>query len=133
MYPAKTDKTTNPQDQVPTIPPNQVWLLILMNSLILFQVQFLKIPSATKKNWAWAATNVQVWNSVLTLTLVVPVAAFAEAFNHQPVLQSDGSWLWQYAISVQEGNFTAKLYGKIVTEGIEWTMLLSKVWRIYRL
>ncbi|MCW8805469.1 MAG: hypothetical protein OQK56_03330, partial [Ignavibacteriaceae bacterium] len=58
--------------------------------------------------------------------LVVPVAAFSEAFNHQPVMQSDGSWLWQYEISVKEGNFSAKLYGKIVTKGVEWKMFLSK-------
>ncbi len=122
----EADKTTDPQDQVPTIPPQSSMVINFNEFPDTLSGSVPENPFATKKNWAWAATNVQVWNSVLTLTLVVPVAAFSEAFNHQPVLQSDGSWLWQYEISVQEGNFIAKLYGKMVTEGIEWTMLLTK-------
>jgi len=122
----EADKTTDPQDQLPTIPPQSSMVINFNEFPDTLSGSVPEIPLAIKKNWAWAATNVQVWNSVLTLTLVVPVAAFSEAFNHQPVLQSDGSWLWQYEISVQEGNFIAKLYGKMVTEGIEWTMLLTK-------
>jgi len=120
------DETTNPQDQLPTIPPQSSMVINFNEFPDTLSGSVPEITLATKKNWAWAATNVQVWNSVLTLNLVVPVAAFSEAFNHQPVMQNDGSWLWQYEISVQEGNFSAKLYGKIVTEGVEWTMLLSK-------
>ncbi len=55
----------------------------------------------------------------------MPVAAFSEAFNHQPVLQSDGSWLWQYNVASNEETIIVKLYGKLVATGIEWRMLLS--------
>ena len=123
----EADKTTDPQDQLPTIPPQSSMVINFNEFPDTLTSSVPEIPLATKKNWAWAATNVQVWNSVLTLNLVVPVAAFSEAFNHQPVLQNDGSWLWQYELSVQEGSFIAKLYGKMVTEEVEWTMLLSKV------
>jgi hypothetical protein len=120
------DKTTNPQDQPPTIPPQ--------SSMI---INFAEFPDTakdnlpdnsilTKRNWGWAAYNVAIWNSVLTLTLAVPVAAFMEAFNHQAVKQPDGSWLWQYSVSIGEALFTAKLFGKTVTEGVEWKMLLTK-------
>lgn len=120
------DKTTNPLDQVPTIPPQSSMVIDFNEFPDTLSGSVPESSLATKKNWGWAAANVAVWNSVLTLNLVIPVAAFREAFNHQPVLQTDGSWLWQYEISVQEGIFTAKLYGKTVTEGVEWTMLLSK-------
>ncbi len=116
------DKTTNPQDQPPTIPP-QSSMIINFDE---FPDTTLDDPGISKRNWGWAAYNVSVWNSVLTLTLAVPVAAFVEAFNHQPVQQADGSWLWQFSVSIQEELFTAKLYGKSVTEGVEWKMLLTK-------
>jgi len=120
------DKTTNPQNQPPTIPPQ--------SSMVINFEEFTDTTSGnapenfilSKRNWGWAAGNVAVWNSILTLTLAVPVTAFIEAFNHQPVKQTDGSWLWQYGVAVQEELFTAKLYGKTVTEGVEWKMLLSK-------
>jgi hypothetical protein len=126
MISCEDDKTTNPQDQAPTIPP--------LSSMIINFDEFpdtasggaRENPIFSKRNWGWAAGNVAVWNSVLTLTLAVPVAAFVEAFNHQPVRQSDGSWLWQYSVTVQEALYTAKLNGKTVTEGVEWKMLLTK-------
>lgn len=120
------DKTTNPQDQAPTIPPQ--------SSMVINFEEFPDTASGStpenrilsKRNWGWAAYNVSVWNSVLTLNLAIPVAAFAEAFNHQPIKQTDGSWLWQYSVSVGEVLFTAKLFGKAVNEGVEWKMLLTK-------
>ncbi len=120
------DKTTNPQDRTPTIPPQ--------SSMVINFDEFPDTASGnapdnlilSKRNWGWAAGNVAVWNSVLTLTLAVPVATFIESFNHQPVQQADGSWLWQYSVAVGEAIFTAKLFGKTVTEGVEWKMLLSK-------
>lgn len=120
------DKTTNPQNQAPTIPPQTSFVINFDEFPDTLSGSVPENPFPAKGNWGWAATNVQVWNSVLTLTLIVPVSAFVEAFNHQPVQQADGSWLWQYEISVNEGNYTAKLNGKTVTAGVEWRMLLSK-------
>lgn len=120
------DKTTNPQDQAPTIPPQSSMIINFDEFPDTSSDSVPKNPILSKRNWSWAAGNVAVWNSVLTLTLAVPVAAFIEAFNHQPVKQTDGSWLWQYSVSVGEALFTAKLYGKTVTEGVEWKMLLTK-------
>lgn len=120
------DKTTNPQDQAPTIPPQSSMIINFDDFPDTSSLNKINHSQATKRNWGWAAYNVVVWNSVLTLTLAVPVAAFTEAFNHQPVKQSDGRWLWQYSVSVNEAVFTAKLFGKIITEGVEWQMLLSQ-------
>lgn len=80
----------------------------------------------TRANWGWAAANVGVWNTLITLTLAVPTAAFGESFRHTPVLQPDGSWLWTYNVLVTGNLYTAKLYGKTVTDGVEWRMLLTR-------
>lgn len=120
------DKGTNPQDQAPTIPPQSSMIINFDEFPDTTSLSKIESSQATKRNWGWAAYNVSVWNSILTLTLAVPVAAFNEAFNHQPVKQSDGRWLWQYSVTVNEAVFTAKLFGKIVTEGVEWQMLLTQ-------
>jgi len=120
------DKTTNPQDQAPTIPPQSSMIINFDEFPDTSSSNELDNPNISRRNWGWAAGNVAVWNSILTLTLAVPVAAFNEAFNHQPVQQPDGSWLWQYSVTNQEELFNAKLYGKTVTEGVEWKMLLTK-------
>lgn len=120
------DKSTSPQDQAPTIPPKSTMVMDFSDFPDTTSTSGLEKINVSRNNWAWAALNVAVWNSVLTITLAVPVAAFLEAFNHQPVQQPDGSWLWQYSISVHEVLYTAKLFGKTVTEGVEWRMLLTK-------
>jgi hypothetical protein len=120
------DKTTSPQDQAPIIPPQTSMIINFDEFPDTTSVGGLENPVIAKRNWAWAAGNVKYWNSVLTVTLAVPVAAFVEAFNHEPVKQSDGGWLWQYNVEVDEVLFTAKLFGKTVNEGVEWKMLLTK-------
>ena len=120
------DKTTNPQDQAPTIPPQTSMIINFDEFPDTSSIGGMDYQVVAKRNWSWAAGHIAVWNSVLTLTLAIPVAAFVEAFNHQPIKQSDGSWLWQYNITVQEALYTAKLNGKTVAEGVEWKMLLTK-------
>jgi len=120
------DKTTNPQDQAPTIPPQSSLLINIQEFPDTSSTGGFNNASLTKRNWAWAVGNIKYWNSVLTVTLTVPAAAFAEAFNHQPVKQSDGSWLWKYSVTVNEETLTAKLFGMDLSYGVDWKMLISK-------
>ncbi|MFI5237465.1 MAG: hypothetical protein ACHQLA_05985 [Ignavibacteriales bacterium] len=124
------DDPINQGEQPPAIPPQSTMVMDFSEFPDTSSGALQKI-SASRNNWSWAAINIAVWNSVLTLTLIVPVAAFAEAFNHEPVKQPDGSWLWEYSVTVQGISHTAKLYGSTGhdstgTDGIEWRMLLSK-------
>jgi len=80
----------------------------------------------TYQNWGWAYTNVVVWNTVLTVTLVVPVAAFLESFKHEPSQQSNGKWLWSYSFTALNSSYTAKLYGSVSNDGTEWEMYITK-------
>lgn len=121
----ESDPITNDQTP-PIVPPKstmQIDFNIFPDTTSPARIQK---PQLTRSNWGWAALNVAIWNSLLTLTLAIPVAAFGESFNHQPVLQDDGSWLWEYTVVVDGINHTVKLYGKSVTEGAEWRMLLTK-------
>jgi len=81
----------------------------------------------TKANWGYAAMNVAVWNTVLTVTLVVPVAAFVEAFQHNAVWQpEDNSWEWAYSFYAGGLLHTARLNGRVVDDQVQWNMYISK-------
>jgi len=77
-------------------------------------------------DWLFAAANVGIWNTILTITLAVPVAAFVESFNHEPTLQNDGSWAWSYDVLVGVMLYSARLEGRITGANVEWKMFLSK-------
>jgi hypothetical protein len=77
-------------------------------------------------NWGWAFLNVAVWNTILEVTLAVPVASFAEAFNHVPVQQPDGTWIWAYTFQVVEVTYYAQLHGGVTPDGFEWEMHISR-------
>ncbi|RMG31932.1 MAG: hypothetical protein D6732_14145, partial [Methanobacteriota archaeon] len=79
------------------------------------------------QNWGWAAINVAVWNSLLTITFAVPVAAFAESFNHEPEQQDDGSWVWSYNFQPPGGVLhTAELHATLLSDGVQWEMYITK-------
>jgi hypothetical protein len=122
------DKSTNPKDQdaIPTIPPQSSLIINIEEFPDTSTLEKINHPNLTKGNWACAAENVKYWNSVLFVTLAIPTAAFVEAFNHQPVKQSDGSWLWNYIVVINSDTYTAKLFGKDLGYGVDWRMLLSK-------
>ena len=78
------------------------------------------------ENWRWAALHVGVWNVIITVGLVVPVAAFLESFNHTPEQQEDGSWVWSYDVTVGGVVHSAALHALAVGGDIEWRMVVSK-------
>jgi hypothetical protein len=78
------------------------------------------------QNWGWAALNVAVWNTIITVTLAVPVAAFVESFNHEPEQRPDGSWVWSYDFSIVQVQYSAELHGALDATGVKWDMYISK-------
>jgi hypothetical protein len=120
--------TTSPEDEAPSIPP--------ISSFVIDFSDFTSTGPLSKpghldkilttRNWGWAAGNVVVWNTVLTVTLAVPVAAFVESFKHEPVRMPDGSWVWSYDFEVFEIPHSASLHGTIDNGEVHWDMYISK-------
>ena len=82
---------------------------------------------ATKANWGWASFNVIVWQTIVTTGMAIPVAAFAESFNHEAERQEDGRWLWTYDFTPFTGiKYTASLYADVSTTSVTWEMYISK-------
>ncbi len=84
------------------------------------------VEANTSLNWTVAALTVVGWNSFLIDTLAIPVAAFAESFNHAAVKDTNDTWKWSYSVSVNDVAYTAELYGKIVGTNVQWKMYVSQ-------
>ncbi|MDX1810669.1 MAG: hypothetical protein R3240_01860 [Gammaproteobacteria bacterium] len=122
----KEDDTTN-DINAPAIPP-----------LSTFKIDFDQFPSSGSipkpansgvdaraivlSNHTQAAAQILVWQTLLTVGLFVPVAAFAESFNHTPTLRADGTFIWSYSVA----NHTAELQAQINGADVNWEMYLSK-------
>lgn len=87
------------------------------------------VKDRTVTNWSYAAGNILIWNSLISMNLSVPVMSFIEAFNHEAEYQGDGVWLWAYEVTDDQGDtYQAKLYGELlVNDEIQWDMYVSKV------
>jgi len=81
----------------------------------------------TYQNWWWGATNVVGWNFILTVTLVVPVAAFYESFNHQGIWDpSISKWVWSYNFVAGGSIHLAELHASLENNGVKWEMYITK-------
>ncbi len=118
--------------QAPTIPPASTFVMSFGD--FAGSPAAKTLPSETQmaqagtshENWDWAAGNVGAWNTLITVTLAVPVSAFLESFNHQPTQQPDGSWVWSYSVDVAGVTHTARLKALAVGGDINWDMFISK-------
>src|SRR4030042_127625 len=107
----------------PTIPP--------VNTFVIPIEEFcgtggLITLAGNQSNWDYAAFTVVYWGAILITKLAVPVAAFRASFQHTPVQQDDGSWIWSYSVNIGNATYTAELHAQFITEGIHWAMNISK-------
>jgi hypothetical protein len=80
----------------------------------------------TKHNIIAAGLTVLFWNVTLTVTLVVPVAAFYQSFQHEAEFLGDATWQWKYDGTGMANTYKARLVGKIRSDDIKWEMYLAK-------
>ncbi len=80
------------------------------------------------QNWVHSWINVAVWNTILGVNMALPVASFAESFNHQGQYVGDGVFEWTYQIEVGSETFVATLSGEFIENNdTQWTMKISQV------
>jgi len=81
----------------------------------------------TMYNYQFAYLNVGFFSLILTVTLVVPVAAFYHSFSVEPAFLGDATWQWSYDYIVLGGTYTARLTGQVRASDVKWEMYISKV------
>ncbi|MDN5204729.1 hypothetical protein QQ008_25285 [Fulvivirgaceae bacterium BMA10] len=117
----KDDEGTT-QSTAPAIPPSSTFVMDFDD----FQGNGNDGGRLAKGNWLHAGLNVLVWNVVITANLAVPVTAFHESMKQTPEFIGDNTWQWTFTFEVNEVEHTAKLQGKLVSNGTDWRMLISK-------
>jgi hypothetical protein len=122
------DGAGNADGVAPEIPPDSTFLMDFGD----FSDNTAGFKSGTVQqmfpgsNWRWAAGNVAIWNILVSVTLAVPVAAFIESFNHDPVFEGNGRWLWSYDVQAVGANYSAQLSANVSADGVTWEMLISR-------
>lgn len=120
------EKQTAETETAPELPPYES-----------FAIDFDSFTSSTKSttelqgdstmiNFFAASVTVTFWNVILAGTMVVPVSAFYQSFNHEATYIGDKTWQWTYDITGFAANYTARLTGEIRSDDIKWEMYISK-------
>jgi len=104
----------------PELPPESAFVMDFSD----FQDNQKSTP--TYANWTTAVVTVGVWNTILAVTLAVPVASYIEAFNHEPVRVDNNTWKWSYTVQVNAVNYTADLYADVFDADVNWEMYISQ-------
>jgi hypothetical protein len=104
----------------PELPPESAFVMNFGD------FQYNQKATLTYANWSAAALNVGVWNTVLYVTLGVPVATFVEAINHEPVRVDNDTWKWSYTVMVNAVTYTAELYADVLDANVNWEMYISQ-------
>lgn len=120
----KTGSEPDIEEPAPEIPPLETMLIDFAD----FDNSLAKNgATTTRENWGWAALNLGIWNTIITLNLAVPVAAFLHSFSHDAVPNPDGNgWLWSYDYTALGRNYTANLTAQPIGNGIRWEMRISQ-------
>lgn len=85
------------------------------------------VPGQTYQNFGHSLANVAVWNTIVTIGMAVPAAAYIEAFKHTPVYQGENSWKWEYSVNSGSATYTAKLItSRISNDEFKAEMFISK-------
>lgn len=78
-------------------------------------------------NHAFAATGVVIWNTILSVNLIVPVTAFRASFQHSPQYnEAEETWSWSYSFQANSITHTAELKAFITGDLVNWAMHISK-------
>jgi hypothetical protein len=112
--------------EAPTIPPVETFVIPFEDFPNNGTGGLVSFETDNQSNWNYAALTVAFWGTVVVVGLAVPVAAFRESFQHTPVQQPDGSWIWSYSVNIGASVYSAELHGQFITEGVHWDMRISK-------
>lgn len=97
------------EDTLPELPP--------VDALMMDFSEFIDDPSQmpalksmnTYQNAIYSYATVSIWNFLVSVPMIVPVAAYLESFKHTPVYLGDNSWQWSYTVGGGISTYTARL------------------------
>ncbi len=113
-------------EQTPSVPPTASFIIDIGTFPGQDQSNG-RIQFGEQSHWKYAIFNVAAWQLILGGHLIVPVAAFAESFNHEAVYVKDKQqWMWAYEVKNGNDTYEIELYGKSAAGKVDWQMYVSK-------
>lgn len=78
-------------------------------------------------HYVFAALNVGIWQTIVGAAIVIPAAAFQEAFDHSfQFSEAEGKWVSEYSVGAGGQVINAELYAEVTGETVIWEMYLSQ-------
>ncbi len=116
------------EDTLPELPP--------VDALMMDFSEFIDNPAPmqalksmdTYQNAVYSYATVSIWNLLVNLPMIVPVAVYLESFNHTPAYLGDNTWQWTYSKPAGENTYTARLVTtRISNDEFTAEMFISQV------
>jgi len=106
-------------DSGPALPPLSAFAIDVDD----FTAAGTKKSIDTMSNFHICVGAVSYWNLILSLSMAVPVAAYAEAFNHNAERVDNDTWRWSYSVNE---TYAARLTADVANDSIYLTMFITK-------
>lgn len=107
------------KDKAPALPP--------MEAFVLEADAFSAAKSTDSyEHFGTAVVAVGYWNLALYTTLAIPVASYAEAFNHDAERLNNTTWKWAYTVEGPDTTYTAELFAEVISDSIYLEMHISQ-------
>lgn len=111
----------------PVLPPYESMVIDFNNFTSLKKSADVSVVGKGTENstWEFAATVADIWNTLISSNISVPLAAFESAINYQAVYVSKNLWEWSYDFNVGANAYKAKLQGNNSTNSVSWKMYIT--------
>jgi hypothetical protein len=85
-----------------------------------------EVKGTESSTWQFAAAVAGVWNTLISSSIAVPLAAYDSASNVNPGYVSENLWQWTYDFTFEGVPYKSKLSGQISTNSVVWQMHVTK-------
>jgi len=103
------------KEDPPELPPMEALLMDFSNFNNPNDTLSHKKSIESYRNWGHSYFTVAIWSWIATVSVTVPVIAYAEAFNHTPVYLGDNSWEWSYTKNINLIEYSVRLVSKRIS------------------
>jgi hypothetical protein len=107
------------KESAPVLPP----MSTLSLNIEAFTTEGSAKSTDSMSNYHIVVGAITYWNVMLTLSMAIPIAAYAEAFNHEPVRVDNDTWEWSYSL---DNIYSAKLVADVISDSVYFNMYISK-------
>ncbi len=84
-----------------------------------------KKSNSSSQYWGTAFINVTVWNTIIALSAIVPVAAYQHAITQDAEYLGDNKWEWKFNFKAGNNSHSAVLTGELSNEQVNWEMKID--------